>query len=147
MDESVLVIETFGVQRSPLESELEEEIFINLTGTKFSPWESSGVGVQEEKKLNDRSPLESVESEESCFLCSIGIQICFISFVETFLHHLNWRYLSDTHPNYALQFLHCITLYAVFIGPAIAMHYSTIPLLSTKIVQRKAFQFYPARPP
>ena len=63
--ESELVTETLGVQWSPLESEFEEEIFINLTANKFSPHKSSKVGVQEEEKLIERSPLESVGLEES----------------------------------------------------------------------------------
>ena len=46
-----LVTETLGVQLSP---EIEAEIFMKLTANKISPQESSGVGVQEKKKLNDR---------------------------------------------------------------------------------------------
>jgi hypothetical protein len=45
-----------------LEAEFEEEISIKLTAT---PIQSSRVGVQEEKKLNNRSPLGLVELEES----------------------------------------------------------------------------------
>ena len=48
-----------------MESDFDEEIFINLSANKFSPYDISGVGVQEEKKLNNRSQLELVELEES----------------------------------------------------------------------------------
>ena len=63
--ESELDPDTLGVQWSPSESEFEEEIFISMTTNKFSPYEYSGVGVQEEKKLNDCSPMQLVELEES----------------------------------------------------------------------------------
>ena len=38
-----------------MESEVEEEIFMNLTADKLSPTQSSGVGVQEENKLGQES--------------------------------------------------------------------------------------------
>ena len=73
--ESELVNGSLGVQSSQSESEFEDEIFINLTANKFSPLESSGVEVQEENKLNDRSSLESVELERvgASFLLQIAL--------------------------------------------------------------------------
>ena len=50
--------------------EVEEEIFMKLTANKMSPKESSGVGVQENKKLNDRG-VGGVKGVRGIFLLHI----------------------------------------------------------------------------